>query len=50
MKNKSNNKTLKRRDSNVYEINMNKNYEHYLKNSMFKEIINKPFVLSTSDK
>jgi thiamine pyrophosphate-dependent acetolactate synthase large subunit-like protein len=40
---------IKEENSNVYEINMNKNYENYLKNSMFNEIINEPFVLSTSN-
>lgn len=33
-------------NSNVYEINMNSNYERYLKNNMYKEIIESKLVLS----
>ena len=31
--------------SNVYEINLNEKYQHYLKNDMFNEIINSKLVL-----
>jgi hypothetical protein len=38
------------KNNNVYGINFNEKYEHYLKNNMFKEIIESPLSITESNK